>query len=331
MQNLLTGGFTGQNNLMAKSTKAILIPETIKIIIAVICIFLLIYLAVSLYGIFISKSEIEQARATLDAIIGKINSLDNDGEKLDYFIIGPEAWNIYYFDNVAGVSLTTCGGENCLCSCPQFNTREEIPAELGKCISLGGICSPVKNISFNSICDLLVEENSLLPIKDISEVRVSNCFNIGRPPVKISIEKSGGIIRFVSITSSNSDIENIVNLLSFKQNKDSQTVGQLIFNFINESKKPENNVPGGTPSLEYIRISSNLTSSIESFAKLSGKDYWILRVKEKISGKTILTRGDTLFEDVSTVIWSTTDTYTIQQESIEYQILFKTGVKWVKS
>ncbi|NMB81126.1 MAG: hypothetical protein GYA14_04855 [Ignavibacteria bacterium] len=310
-----------------QNKKAILIPETIKIVIAVICIFLLIYLAVSLYGIFISKSEIEKARATLDSIIGKINSLDNDGDKLDYLITGPEAWNIYYFENVAKDSLITCGGENCLCSCPEFAHQEDIPTNSIDCINQGGICESVKNISFNSFCNILVEEDTWLPLKNLFEVNINNCFNIGNPPVKVYLEKYNGIIRFIPDSSDDSEINFDLSFLRYRQNSNSPTINELISDLINESRNPKNNIPGSTPTIEYTKISYNLTNSINSFVNQAKKNYWILRIKNKGSGETIITRGQALFEDIPTVIWSTTEDYTLKQENIEYQILFKTGVK----
>lgn len=58
------------------SKKAIILPETLKIIIAVMCIALLFVLASRIYSIFQAKTSIEQARAVLDEISKKIISLN---------------------------------------------------------------------------------------------------------------------------------------------------------------------------------------------------------------------------------------------------------------
>lgn len=76
-----------------KDKRGIVLPETLKIIIGVLCILLLIYLAVKLYDIFRRSSELEQARATVDAIVGKAEAM-SDGETLDYLVIGPKNWRM---------------------------------------------------------------------------------------------------------------------------------------------------------------------------------------------------------------------------------------------
>jgi len=67
----------------------ILIPEVVRIIIAVLCIIILIYLAYKLYGIFTVKTETEQAKAHLQNIVGKIDALNN-GESAEYLMLNPK-------------------------------------------------------------------------------------------------------------------------------------------------------------------------------------------------------------------------------------------------
>ncbi len=89
----------------------ILMPEFLKLMIAVIVIGLLLYLAYQLYGIFIAKSDLEKARSTLNQIVGKIESLE-EGEKIDYIINSPEGWNLLLYEDES-----LCDGEKCLCIC----------------------------------------------------------------------------------------------------------------------------------------------------------------------------------------------------------------------
>jgi D-alanyl-lipoteichoic acid acyltransferase DltB (MBOAT superfamily) len=68
---IVTSYFSGlrlgdSRNLYHK--KAILMPEVLRIIIAVLCIVLLIMLASNLYSLFTRSSEIEQAKSTLNEI-----------------------------------------------------------------------------------------------------------------------------------------------------------------------------------------------------------------------------------------------------------------------
>ena len=101
-----------------KNKKAILLPESIRIIIAVLCIILLIYLAVSLYGLFKNKTEREQARETLKQIIDEITTAKDTGKERQYLVIAPKGW--YLVSYVKEKSTPTiCKGESCLCMCPE--------------------------------------------------------------------------------------------------------------------------------------------------------------------------------------------------------------------
>lgn len=149
-------------------------PETLKIIIAVICIGLLVYGSVSLFGIMTQKTEIEQARATLDQIVEAINSLD-DGEEMEYMIQTRkgENWLVYF------------GDDNLLCICLESNDKE-------KCVEEGlGVCEETEyvfemltpfggdvNIQYIKLNDLLV---------DVEIKKLEGIINI----IKSSVKKSG--------------------------------------------------------------------------------------------------------------------------------------------
>ena len=94
--------------------KAIVFPEVLKILIAALCLFLLIYLAVSLYQIFITKSELEQARATLGDITGKINTLE-EGKNSEYLITAPKNWIIISFRSEENNDNNNFLSELCIC------------------------------------------------------------------------------------------------------------------------------------------------------------------------------------------------------------------------
>ena len=76
-----------------KNKKAILMPETLKIIIAVISISLLAYLAVNLYGIFTQNQQSEKVHIFTDELQNKINFLC-DGNTTELMILGLEGWVI---------------------------------------------------------------------------------------------------------------------------------------------------------------------------------------------------------------------------------------------
>lgn len=142
-----------------KNKKAILMPEVLKILIAVICIAALIYLAVSLYGLTTKKTKIEQARATLDEMKSKINSLA-EGKFISMLITSPNDWFIVSFAETAINKPKLCFG-NCVCICEDY--------DVDGCNS-GGLCQsnidkPInfgdeKYIEIDKIFDLQMNKSS---------------------------------------------------------------------------------------------------------------------------------------------------------------------------
>jgi hypothetical protein len=104
--------------VIKNSKKAILLPETLKLVIAVVCILLLAYLAWSLYSIFMTKSDLAQAKETLKAIAAKINGLE-EGETTDYLVVAPKDWYIVAFSKGENMPRS-CNGENCICICERY-------------------------------------------------------------------------------------------------------------------------------------------------------------------------------------------------------------------
>lgn len=94
--------------------RGILLPEALKIVLAVICIVLLIYLGVQMAGIFISKGRIQQAAGSLDEIVLKSNGL-KVGEQTDYLLVAPKGWYIVSFE--AGNKMPECKNQFCICLC----------------------------------------------------------------------------------------------------------------------------------------------------------------------------------------------------------------------
>ncbi len=109
-----------------KSKRGILKSEILKILIAVVCILFLVYLGVTLFGFTMQKTEIEQARASLEQIVGVIDSLGEGEEKMHIVETREgESW-LVYFGDVQGNEL--------LCICLESNFREECVDEaLGVC------------------------------------------------------------------------------------------------------------------------------------------------------------------------------------------------------
>ena len=107
-----------------KNKKAILMPETLKIIIAVMCLLLLAYLSINLYGVFSHNTEIEQAKATLNNIVSQIKGLEK-GELTEVLIENPRGWRIIAFEKE-------------LCICKSIDTKEKSEQQRG-CLE-EGVC-----------------------------------------------------------------------------------------------------------------------------------------------------------------------------------------------
>lgn len=138
-----------------KNKKAILMPATLKIIIAVMCLLLLAYLSVNLYGVFSHKTEIEQAKATLDNIISHIEGLEKE-DTTKVLIENPVGWRIVAFEKE-------------LCICKPTSEKSE---QKKKCLVEGeGVCYQ-SEISFD--------------IDNVCAISFSNCINID------SEKKEGG-------------------------------------------------------------------------------------------------------------------------------------------
>ena len=76
---------------MNKKGIAIIGEETGRILVAVLVILGLIYLAFSLYGLFIAKSRLQQASAGLDEVIANIEGLE-EGQSKGYILANPHGW-----------------------------------------------------------------------------------------------------------------------------------------------------------------------------------------------------------------------------------------------
>ena len=125
-------------NIMNK--KAILMPEVLRIIIAVLCIVLLIMLASNLYSLFTRSSEIEQAKATLNEIVSKANFLSEMGDTTDLLITAPAEW-----------ALTSFNEQVCICKFESIGDFQNDRVQQEKECSSTGVCRKIK-MTLNSFC-----------------------------------------------------------------------------------------------------------------------------------------------------------------------------------
>ena len=105
-----------------------------------------------MYEIFNKKSELEQAQATLDNIVNKLQTL-NIGTSMDYLVTSPKDWNILVYSN-----------PNKICICPKKESRE-----LASC-SEAGVCKMVLR-STEILSNCLMAGFGVLELKNCNEIK----------------------------------------------------------------------------------------------------------------------------------------------------------------
>lgn len=155
----------------------ILSPEVIKITLAIMCLLLLVYLGYKLASIFIDKHRIDQAKAVLEDISGKISSLKKQGDSAEYSIrnppyekniLLPDEWWILTVSNpysgMPGDVPKECREQKC--ACLEKSKKEKV-------------CK-----SINTGFSLLLQENKAM----ISKIELKDL------PIKIKIVVDGNYI-----------------------------------------------------------------------------------------------------------------------------------------
>ncbi len=107
---------------MNKDKKGFLLSsETLKIIVAVICIVFLVYLLVALYYSFTGEEKIKQAESSLkDIVMKEINRIADGGEYNEQGIHVPNPSDWFIFSFVGDKKKPNlCTGQNCICICEE--------------------------------------------------------------------------------------------------------------------------------------------------------------------------------------------------------------------
>lgn len=105
------------SNLDKMNKKGMLLAsETLKIVVAAICIGFLIYLLSALYFANSDKKSIEEASGQLEKIKVIINNFDSGNLSGDVYALAPNDWGIYSF-NQGEIKPNACANVNCICFC----------------------------------------------------------------------------------------------------------------------------------------------------------------------------------------------------------------------
>ena len=228
--------------------EGILPGETVKIIIAVIGILALFYLAVSLYGIFNNKTEIEQAKASLDEIIQRVNNLQ-EGQSGEVLITGPKSSLLYY---ITGTQTTSfCNSEKpCICIC----------------------LNPDNNHGCNepNTCQITSLNYKIADKGVIGNTQYVNWLGMGAP-VALTLKKEGKDI-IVTLSDSNVPIDN-PNSLTQEQQAQANIVKDLLQQKINFNGQSivykdflTQNLFSNCNLIDYSKISPDVKSQLQSFS-----------------------------------------------------------------
>jgi hypothetical protein len=131
--------------LMKNNKKGMLLAsETLKIILAVICIGFLVYLLSAIYFNSGDTKKLEQAGTTMDrinSILERFDEANFSGEAITE--ISPVGWKIFAFVEDEA-KPNSCSEENCLCICENV-VADYFDRQVKKCDDLG-VCAIVPNL-----------------------------------------------------------------------------------------------------------------------------------------------------------------------------------------
>jgi len=128
---------------LSKDKKGFLLAEeTVKIIVAVICILFLIFILLSIYNSSTSGAKLQQAKDVLSRTQNIISAL-KEGESQNQDIPNPSGWYMYSF--VETDKPNSCLNEKCLCICDHSVLKLLTP--LAKRCDKDGTCIVVSNLA----------------------------------------------------------------------------------------------------------------------------------------------------------------------------------------
>ncbi|GEM_PF-2996243 len=169
-----------------KKADQLVLPESLKLVIAVMCLLLLIYLAWNLYSLTVGKSKLAQARETLKQIVEKINVVKEGQDK--YMVVAPKGW--YLLQNEDRM---------CMCSKDYVNKIKDT------CCLNGALEKLSKEVFFDSFCP---------------DQKVDSCLNLNNVPLDIYFTNKDGKVKINTEYSLNSD-ELFNSLLEFRSGEKS--------------------------------------------------------------------------------------------------------------
>lgn len=151
-----------------------LAEETLKIVIALICVTLLIYLLTSLYYRNVNDKRIQQAKSILldspNSLSKIIDEVQTNGEPKTFFITNPSGW---YFFSFYDKFPNSCSGISCVCLCDRkIDFNGYLNRQLTGC-DKDGFCINVPELSKDSSNDFKINN----PSEGLTEISISKLNN----------------------------------------------------------------------------------------------------------------------------------------------------------
>ncbi len=231
-----------------KNKRALLLEsELLRVVLAVMCIFLLVILAYKLYSLFIKKTPAEQAKETFNQIVSKINALKEGGND-SYLIVSPANWN-----------LISDGNQLCICSfegqSASFFRSEKKDNAFQTCVN-DGFCAQLKN--------------SISQVDSCGWGAFPSCIDLKTLPLKIYLNKKEGVVSLR--TKAEAAIANrLDSILNYKKDENSKTIRELVIDLIAVQEKIEKEgglgqfMMGSGPFAERDKLHKEINDDFESY------------------------------------------------------------------
>lgn len=139
---------TENKKFFPKNRKGFLLgEETLKIVIAVICIVFLIYLLVAVYFNVTGEQKVKEADASMKSLLVPEIERINDGGAYNsqgILIPNPSDWSIFSFVGEEK-KPNSCMGENCICICENA-FPDLFDWQIKRC-DKKGVCNSIVNLA----------------------------------------------------------------------------------------------------------------------------------------------------------------------------------------
>lgn len=229
-----------------KRAEGFLESETLRVVLALLCIILLAVLAFKLYNLFIKKTDVEQAKETFEQLVSKMNGL-NEGGNDSYMITSPKSWVL--MSNEEQICICNFGDQGA--SFFRYENRQEA----FRVCSTIGICSRIKN--------------NIGQFDSCGWGAFQSCIDLKELPLRLYLEKKQGIVYLR--TKAEAVIANrLDSILNYKKDENSKTIKELIIDQITLHANVENagffeTMAGSGPVQESIANQEKITAAFESY------------------------------------------------------------------